>query len=244
MIQRIFSTQSGHTSPEFFNQKSVFSTMRKMPKELDPHVLTETDPKPPAGKPVPSQLPPAQESEKFDLSFLNEESQKFLNATQIIVERVVEALEQQRHRDLERLRKHTEMFTQVNIKCRAVREFVSELLNESNQFRCTIDHEDESRQLWVRFTLSFGEGKYQRRFPICVIYQREPQLATLVKIDLFEIGKTHQTRIGHMEQLNIGWLEHQFGYFVTMPRSITEGTHIVKWLKHAFTRIFPAAYQE
>ncbi len=244
MVQHLFSTQSGHTSNEFFNQKSIFSTTRKMPNRLDPLLLTEGDPKPPAGKPVPSQLPSTQESEKFDLSFLNEESQKFFNTAQIMVQRALEALDHQRHRDLERLRKHTEMFTQLNINCRAVREFVSELLNESNQFRCTIDHQDELRQLWIRFTLSFGEGKYQRRFPIFVIYQREPQLATLVKIDLFEIGKTHQTRIGHMEQLNIGWLEHQFGYFVTMPRSITEPNQMVKWLKHAFIRIFPASYQE
>ncbi|MBI4752420.1 MAG: hypothetical protein HY774_28350 [Acidobacteria bacterium] len=154
------------------------------------------------------------------------------------------ALDQQRHRDLNAIRHHAELFKQFNVNCRAVREFIAQLIQESEQFQCTVGYLDERYQFWVRFTLSFGDGAYARRFPIYVLYQREPQFATLVKIDLYEIGKTHQTRIGHMEQLNIGWLESRFGYFVTMPRSVSERQHVVKWLKHAFTRIFPAAYQE
>lgn len=239
MFHRVFSTEMSR------NLKPDFSATQKIPNDSK-NVLSVVDSKcrPPAGKPVPDLLPLVQELEDFDLGFLNTETTDFFSTTQDIVQRAMQALDQQRHRDLGLLRKHAELFTQFNLNCRAVREFVYELVKESSQFTCTFEYLDEPRQFWVRFTLSFGEGKYRRRFPIYVVYQREPQFAALVKIDLFEIGKTHQTRIGYMEQLNIGWLESRFGYFVTMPRSISEHQHVVKWLKHAFTRIFPASYQE
>ena len=228
----------------------VFSTMFHRASSIEMGHMRQNDfsvdsgLNPPIGKPIPDLLPLVQALEDFDLGFLNAETTDFFSTTQDVVQRAMQALDQQRHRDLELLRKHAELFTQFNLNCRAVREFVYELVKESNQFKCTFEYLNEPRQFWVRFTLSFGEGKYQRRFPIYVVYQREPQFATLVKIDLFEIGKTHQTRIGRMEQLNIGWLESRFGYYVTMPRSIAEHQHVVKWLKHAFTRIFPKAYQE
>lgn len=239
MFHRASSIEMGHT------RQNDFSAARTTPTDSKVVLsVVDSDPKPPIGKPIPDLLPLVQELEDFDLGFLNAETTDFFSTTQDVVQRAMQALDQQRHRDLELLRKHAELFTQFNLNCRAVREFVYELVKESNQFNCTFEYLDEPRQFWVRFTLSFGEGKYRRRFPIYVVYQREPQFATLVKIDLFEIGKTHQTRIGYMEQLNIGWLESRFGYYVTMPRSIAEHQHVVKWLKHAFTRIFPKAYQE
>ena len=98
--------------------------------------------------------------------------------------------------------------------------------------------------MWVTFTLSVGDGRRLRRFPIRVAYDRELGNDVTLEIDVEEIGTSRDERIERTEAAGGRATATRFGwsYIVRAPRSLADEASVVEWLRSTFWSVIRLAY--
>jgi hypothetical protein len=163
---------------------------------------------------------------------------------QSLVDIAIAALERKRKQEHETLLEHMRLFEEFNIRCRAVQQFVDRLTGQSDNFTYKASYMDEHQSMWMRFTLSFGSGRYRRTFPIEITYHREPRREVRLEIDLFEIGPDNDKRYFRTEKAG-GKVEKTlsgYNYLLVAPAK-ADGAALRKWLENSFKSIFKLAYE-
>lgn len=163
--------------------------------------------------------------------------------TQNLVDVALHALERRREHDQSQIREAVRLIEMFNLYSRVTRYFVDNLKKQSGSFDCKIEHKDEYDRMWLRFTLSFGDGPYQRTFPVTVMYHREPAREVTYEIDLYQIGEDKETRHFRTEKAG-GTVEttiNGYDFLLKAPRNI-EGIELLRWLERSFKKIFKLAY--
>lgn len=163
--------------------------------------------------------------------------------SQRLLDVALEALQKRRDRDQDLVREQMKLLEKFNLNCRVMQYFIDTLSKQSGAFRFKIDHSDETNRMWMRFSLSFGEGRYMRTFPVNVIYTREPNREVAMEINLYEISDDPDKR--HMQTEKAGGKVETsiFGKFYTLkPPSELEGIELLQWLERSFKNIFRLAY--
>ena len=161
-----------------------------------------------------------------------------------LVEAALGALEGRRTSEREVVLARMHQLERYDTYCHAAWRFVHDLAAQSNHFNFSIRNADEETRMWVSNTLTIGEGKYLRRFPIRVTYDRELGHDVTLEIDLEDIGLTRDERILRTEEVGGRAMSTRFGwsYVLRAPREIKDEDQILEWLRTAFWKIFRIAY--
>lgn len=156
----------------------------------------------------------------------------------------LDALEGKRSHDREILLERMHHLELYNTYCHATWQFVHELTSKSSRFGVSIRNLNEEVRMWVTYTLSVGEGKNLRTFPIRVVYDRELGHDVRIEIDLEAIGQSRDEQINRTEEVGGRPTNTRFGYsfLIAMPREIVDEKGTVEWLRAIFYKIFQAAY--
>jgi hypothetical protein len=164
--------------------------------------------------------------------------------TGALVEAALGALESCRNREHDALVSRMRQLDRYNRHCHALWHFVHDLASRSTHFTFTVRNRNEAARMWVICTLSIGEGRHTRRFPVRVTYDRELGHDVTLEIDLEEIGATRDERIerteaagGRASQTRFGW-----SYVLDAPRSLDTEESILEWLRRSFWTIFRLAF--
>jgi len=157
----------------------------------------------------------------------------------------LDALEGRRSHDravaLERMHQ-LEVYNQY---CHGAWRFVHDLTSQSQRFGVTIRSLNEDSRNWVTYTLTIGEGKHLRSFPIKVVYDRETGHDVRVEIDLEQIGTSLDEQVFRTEEVGGLATNTRFGYsfLIAMPKDVAGEDGAVEWLRQVFFKIFRAAYR-
>jgi hypothetical protein len=164
--------------------------------------------------------------------------------TGALVDAALGALEGRRSSEREAALSRMHQLKRYDVCCHAAWRFVHDLAAQSPHFSFSIRNADEDARMWVTSTLTIGEGKYLRRFPIRVTYDRELGHDVTLEIDLEDIGLTRDERIERTEEVGGRAMSTRFGwsYVLRAPREIEDEEQILDWLRQAFWKVFRRAY--
>lgn len=98
--------------------------------------------------------------------------------------------------------------------------------------------------MWVTDTLSIGDVRCYREFPIRVAYDRDLGGDVTLEIDVAQIGEGRDERIARTEEVGGRATSTRFvwSYIVRMPRTVTREEEAVAWLRRTFAAIFRVAF--
>jgi hypothetical protein len=161
-----------------------------------------------------------------------------------LVDAALGALEGHRTRERDAVVARMHRLERYNTYCHALWRFVYDLTDHSDHFAYTVRNMNEEARMWVSSTLSIGEGRHLRRFPIRVTYDRELGHDVTLEIDLEEIGATRDERIERTEAAGGRAAASRFGwsYVIAAPRSLEDEESVLAWLRRTFWVVFRLAY--